>query len=88
MKKRARPRTEAEQRLYLEGQIAGLRLILAEILTEIDPKGDLQKRVRDRLVLRRQKLSERFVNPPRPLVDGTLGVFDAFVHQTDLERSS
>ena len=83
------PQTEAEQHLYAEGQIAGLRLILADMLREIDPNGDLERRVRDRLVLHRQDLSETL--PPedlkKPVVSGTLDIFDVFVHLLDLGKS-
>lgn len=83
----AGPRTEAEQRLYVEGQVSALRIICADMLREIDPKGDLKDRVRNRVALRFQGMqANQPPGFPDPLIDGTLRVLDSFVELLDLER--
>ena len=41
-------REDPEQRLYVEGQISGMRTICAIIIDELDPRGDLKARVQAR----------------------------------------
>lgn len=43
----AQQRTDAEQRLYVEGQVAGLRLIVLDLIKEIDP-AELEKAMKIR----------------------------------------
>ena len=82
-------RTEAEQLSYMEGQIVALQLILTDIMKEIDPRGNLMKRVRDRVDERLDTLSRTSTpsqqsTDPEPFVDGTLDGVRRFVELLDL----
>lgn len=79
-------RQDQAHRLYIEGQVSALRTICSILIEEINPSGDLKRRVGERLAIHSRGLQAFWDDPtdPSPLPsedfrDGAISVLDSFV---------